>query len=148
MLFSHDTKKNGSPLVCILRGVGVAPQTEQAAPDDVSARTTDDLGCYGWRNSPYDGADVLELIQKTGHVAALPYAWIEFAEFNPSEGITLHARGSKVTIRGRNLNKETRPQVRLFEGIVARRVAWVREAERSEDLAAVEAATVVAAITW
>lgn len=47
---------------------------------------------------------------------AVGYGWLERAEFDPSEGITLLIVSQKVRIKGRNLNSEVHPSVRLFEG--------------------------------
>ena len=52
---------------------------------------------------------MLELRKKTGNILAASYSWIEKVKFDPSKGITLHAQGQKIRIRGRNLNGETRP---------------------------------------
>ena len=148
MAFENDGKCRESPLANILRGAAIPPQAERTGLDDARGSIVDGLGCFGWLGSARDRAEALELQLKTGRIAALPYAWIDFAEFDPSEGITLHARGSEITIRGRNLNKEVRPGVRLFQGIAARRVPWVRESERGEDLLADQGATVVEWINW
>jgi hypothetical protein len=55
-----------------------------------------------------------------GNAKALAYSYLVRADFNPSEGITLDFTGYDVTITGRNL----RP---VFEGLVAQRIAVVRE---------------------
>ena len=62
--------------------------------------------------------------------------------------MTIFAAGQKVRIRGRNLNAEVRPSVRLFEGIARHRVPWVREADRSACLQAGDRDTVVDSIEW
>lgn len=72
---------------------------------------------------------MLELRMRTGNIVAIGYAWLERVEFNPSEGITLRLSGKEIKIRGRNLNSEVRPLVRLFDGIVRQRVPWVQEAD-------------------
>lgn len=148
MTLENDKRSRESPLANILRGAAFPPQAERTDHADPAGGVVNDLGCYGWIEGPRERAESLELQLKTGRIAALPYAWIDFAEFDPSEGITLHARGGEITIRGRNLNKETRPGVRLFQGIAARRVPWVRESERADDLAADQGATIVEWINW
>jgi len=70
-------------------------------------------------------------------------SWIECVELNPSEGITLHLHGEKIRIKGRNLNAEIRPEVRLFQGIARHRVAWVQEADRTGSLNGGGQATIV-----
>ena len=91
---------------------------------------------------------MLELRKKSGDVLAIGYQWIERVEFNPTDGITLHIHGDKICIKGRNLNAEIRPEVRLFQGIARHRVAWVQEADRSGSLNGGERATIVEEIVW
>lgn len=108
----------------------------------------DDLGAFGWLRGVRERALMLELRRKTGTVLAVGYGWLEKAEFDPSEGITLYIVGQKVSIQGRNLNSEVRPLVRLFEGITRQRVPWIREASQVEALAAPEGACLVESIKW
>jgi hypothetical protein len=68
-------------------------------------------------------------------------------EFNPIEGITLHVHGEKIRINGRNLNSEVRPEVRLFQGIIRHRVAWVQEVDRPSSLNG-KRTTIIEAIVW
>jgi hypothetical protein len=56
----------------------------------------------------------------TGNAKGLAYSYLVGADFNPSEGIKLDFSGYAVAITGRNL----RP---LFDGLIAQRVAVVRE---------------------
>ena len=79
---------------------------------------------------------------------AVGYSWLERVEFDPSEGITLHLAGQKIRIKGRNLNGEVRPNVRLFQGITRHKVAWIQEADRPTELGAGKQAMVVEAIEW
>lgn len=72
-------------------------------------------------------ATMLELRKKDGNITAIGYAWIEKIEFDPSEGITIHALGQQVKIKGRNLNAEVRPGVSLFQGLTRHRVPWIQE---------------------
>lgn len=108
----------------------------------------DDFGAFGWLRGIRDRAVMLELRRKDGDILAVGYGYLEQAEFCPSEGIVLSIAGRKVRIRGRNLNAEIRPAVRLFEGIARHRVSWVREADRHESLTAADRDTVVDAIVW
>lgn len=120
------------------------PGLEARAPSE----PWEDLGAFGWLRGVRERALMLELRRKTGTVLAVGYGWLERAEFDPSEGITLHILGQKVLIQGRNLNREVRPLVRLFEGITRQRVPWIREASQSESLEAPEGACIVEAIRW
>lgn len=97
----------------------VAASNEQEALDD--------LGAFGFLRGTRDRAIMLELRFRDGRVLALGYSWMDQAEFDPSEGITLHFPGKAVKIVGTCLNAEVRPNVRLFDGIVRHRVLWIRE---------------------
>lgn len=99
------------------------PTTE---PDDPQLET-EDLGSFGWLRGMRERATMLELRKKDGNITAIGYAWIEKIEFDPSEGITIHALGQKVQIQGRHLNSEVRPGVSLFQGLTCHRVPWVGE---------------------
>lgn len=99
------------------------PQTE---PDDPQLET-EDLGSFGWLRGMRERATMLELRKKDGNITAIGYAWIEKIEFDPSEGITIHALGQQVRIQGRNLNAEVRHGVNLFQGLTRHRVPWVAE---------------------
>jgi hypothetical protein len=105
--------------------VGERAATYGAADADLD--DVDDLGAFGWLRGIRDRALMLEMRKRNGNIVAIGYGWIERAEFDPSEGITLHVLGKKVGIKGRNLNQEVRPMVKLFEGIARHRVPWVRE---------------------
>jgi hypothetical protein len=127
-----------------------ARATEPTNKDDnvVELNDVDDLGSFGWLRGMRERAVMLELRKNNGNILAVGYGWIALAEFNPSEGITLSLGGKKVVIKGRNLNEELRPMVRLFEGIVRHRVPWVQEAGETESMAASETATVIESIEW
>ncbi len=108
----------------------------------------DDLIAFGWLRGLRERAVMLEFRKKTGNILALPYGWVERVEFDPSQGITLTAGGQKISIRGRNLNAEARPNVRLFQGIAQHRVPWVQEADEPTNLRADKGATVIEHINW
>jgi hypothetical protein len=110
--------------------------------------TTDDFGAFGWLRGAHDRAVMLELRKKNGNILAVGYSWLEKAEFDPSEGITLFLGGQKITIKGRNLNAESDSRVRLFQGITRHRVPWIQEADQPRRLQASQTATVVEAIEW
>lgn len=114
----------------------------------LEAEAWDNLGCFGWLRGVRDRAPMLELRKKTGNILAVGYAWLERAEFDPSDGITLHLAGQRVHIKGRNLNQDTRPLVRLFEGITRHKVPWIREATQADILTAHTDSCLVEAITW
>jgi hypothetical protein len=116
-----------------------------AAPSETTDEP-DDLGAFGWLRGMHDQALMLELRQKDGTVTALGYAWLERADFDPSEGITLKFAGTKVNITGRQLNGEQRTNVRLFAGIIRHRVPWIQEANGAQVMEPEKGATIIEAI--
>lgn len=120
-------------------------EADQVAAD---ADATDDLGSFGFLRGVRERAVSLELRKKNGNIVAIPYGWIEKLEFDPSDGITLHAGGQKIRIKGRNLNAAIRPTVRLFEGIARHRVAWIQEADEPTRLEADKHTTVIDSIQF
>src|ERR1700722_8214530 len=108
----------------------------------------DDFHSFGWLRGIRERAVMLELRKKSGDVLAIGYGWIERVEFNPTDGISLLANGQQIPIEGRNLNAEARPDVRLFQGIIRHRVAWVQEAVRLGSLNDSERVTIVEEIAW
>lgn len=107
-----------------------------------------DLGAFGWLRGVRDRCPMLELRRKSGDILAVGYGWLERATFDPSEGITLLVAGQKVHIKGRNLNAEVRPLVRLFEGITRHRIPWIRESCRADGIEASADACVIDSIQW
>ena len=114
----------------------------------VDSGGVDDFHSFGWLRGIRERATMLELRKQSGDCLAIGYSWIERVEFNPSDGITLHVHGDKIHIKGRNLNAEARPEVRLFQGIARHRVAWVQEADRPGSLNGSERATIIETIVW
>ena len=108
----------------------------------------DDLGSFGWLRGVRDRAVMLELRKKDGNILAVGYAWLDKAEFDPSIGITLHTGGQTIKLRGRNLNTEARPNVRLFQGITRHRVPWIQEADEPAAMEARGQGTLVEEIEW
>lgn len=108
----------------------------------------EDLGAFGWLRAPRDRAVTLELKKKDGTIVAVAYSFIDRMEFSPTDGITLRCGQEKIRIKGRGLNNELRPQVRLFQGIARHRVPWVQEADASSLLRADKSAVVVEVIEW
>ena len=117
------------------------PDADPAPP--VEGDLADDLGSFGWLRGIRERAVMLELRHRDGSITALGYGWLERADFDPSVGIILHFGGKTVKITGQNLNAESRPNVRLFSGIVRQRVPWIQEAGEAEAIQAPKGATVV-----
>tara|TARA_R110002111_G_scaffold244158_1_gene306285 strand:+ start:1353 stop:1784 length:432 start_codon:yes stop_codon:yes gene_type:complete len=114
---------------------------ELTEPDEAN-----DFKSFGWHRGIRDRALMLELRQKNGNIIALGYSWLERVEFNPSEGITLSFGSEKVQLKGRHLNSETRPQVKLFEGLLRHKVPWVQEADRETHLRSNDTDTLITSI--
>ena len=108
----------------------------------------DDLGTFGWLRGVRDRAVMLELRKKDGNILAVGYAWLDKAEFDPSVGITLHTGGQTIKLRGRNLNTEARPNVRLFQGITRHRVPWIQEADEPAAMEASNNSVLVEEMEW
>lgn len=121
---------------------------EDQPGNSTESEGTEDLGAFGWLRGIRDRAVMLELRKKDGNILALGYGYLDHAEFDPSEGITLSVAGRKIQIKGQGLNREARPTVRLFEGITRHRVPWIQEAEDTFGADNAGAATVVESIRW
>jgi len=106
----------------------------------------EDLGAFGWLRTPRDRAVMVELRKKTGAIVAIAYSYVDRVEFSPSDGITLRCGQEKIRIKGRGLNNEIRPQVRLFQGIARQRVTWIQETDASSLLRADKSAVIVEVI--
>jgi hypothetical protein len=104
---------------------------------------SEDLGAFGWLRGPRERAVMLELRKKDGAIVAVAYGFINRVELNLSEGITLRCGQEKILIKGRGLNAEIRPQIRLFQGITRHRVPWIQEADPTTLLRADKNAIVV-----
>lgn len=122
------------------------PSRGALQPRIADDETPDNLGSFGWLRGQHERAAMLELRKKDGSIVAFAYAWLERAQFDPSEGIVLKFGVEKVKIVGRNLNGEIRPNVRLFAGIVRHRVPWVQEADQAAAMEAGRGAVVIEAI--
>ena len=129
----------------ILERYGARGAAGEGSPD---VESVDDCGAFGWLRGIRESARMLELRKKDGNILAVGYGWLERVEFNPSEGITLSIVGRTIRIKGRHLNGEVRPSVRLFEGITRHRVSWLKEADEPESLEAGDEATVIDKIEW
>ena len=109
---------------------------------------SENLGAFGWLRGPRERAVMLELRKKDGAIVAIAYGFIHRMEFNPGEGIILRCGQDAIRIKGRGLNAEIRPQIRLFQGITRHRVPWITEADQSALLLAGKDVVVVESIEW
>jgi hypothetical protein len=121
---------------------------DPAHTDAGESESLDDLGHFGYLRGTRDRALMLELRKKDGSVRSFGYAWLEEADFDPSEGITLHIAGRKITIRGRHLNSEIRPNVRLYQGIIRHRISWVQEADNATSMESGGKGLIIEKIEW
>jgi hypothetical protein len=108
----------------------------------------EDFGAFGWLRGPRERAAMLELRKKDGAIVAVAYGFINRVEFNPGEGIILRCGQDAIRIKGRRLNAEVRPQIRLFQGITRHRVPWIQEADPASLLRADKNAVIVEFIEW
>ena len=108
----------------------------------------DDFGSFGWLRGVKDRAVMLELRKKDGNILAIGYAWLDKAELDPSIGITLHVGGQTITLKGRNLNTQSCPHVRLFQRITRHRVPWIQEADEPAVMETGVAGTLIEFIQW
>jgi hypothetical protein len=118
------------------------------SPAQLDSGEIDDFHSFGWLRGMRERAIMIELRKKSGDMMAVAYSWIERVDFNPTVGITLHVHGDEIHIKGRNLNSEVRPNVRLFQGIIQQRVAWVRETGRGERSDGGDRTTVIEEFVW
>jgi hypothetical protein len=108
----------------------------------------DDLGCFGWLRGIRDRSLSLELRKANGNIVAIPYHAIDRFEFDPSEGILLSVGGREIRIKGRHLNAEIRPAIRLFEGLTRHRVSWLRETDLRESGVMPDCTAAIDTIVW
>ena len=123
----------------------VGTGTGSAAPETEAA---DNLGAFGFLRGARERATMLELRRKDGNILAVGYGWLDRAEFDPSDGITLHVGGQTIRIKGRNLNIECRPEVRLFSAICRHRVPWLQEADEPARMETDGEGTLIESIEW
>lgn len=146
ILDKYLTRKPDAPTGEHAKGEPAQPASSGGAGGEDA---TDDLGCFGYFRGVRDRAIMLELRKKDGTIAAFSYAYLERADFDPSEGITLHIMGKRIQIKGQNLNGEARPNIRLFHGITRHRVPWVQEGRDDAPASADQKhAPSVSAVLW
>lgn len=119
------------------------PRQSESSPHGGENEGLDDLGAFGFLRGLNVRAIMLELRHKDGRLTAFPYSYLTKVEFDPSEGLTLHFGDNTVKLVGRNLNAETRTNVRLFGALVRHRVPWIQEADRATSLEAPDDAVVI-----
>lgn len=120
-----------------------APRRKDNGAVSMDGDGVEDLIAFGWLRGVQERSIMLEIRHKDGRITAKGYSWLQSAEFDPSTGITLNFSGETVTIKGRNLGAEARPNIRLFAGILRHRVPWIQEADGPTVLEAVKDAVVI-----
>ena len=114
-----------------------------SAPEESDG--AEDYGAFAILRGVRDFARFLQLRMKDGSMIAIGYAWLERVEFQPPS-ITLHFTTQRVTIIGRNLNSEIRPNVRLLDGLLRHRVPWLQQADAATVMEADHRATVIESV--
>jgi hypothetical protein len=125
--------------------------TERVALSDEPAglvEEIDDLGAFGVLRGLHERSQMISLRRKSGEIMSVCYSYIDRMAFDPSEGVTLFCGTRHIIIRGKNLNKEIRPNVSLYFGLTRWRVPWVAEADQSGILQPDKNAVVVESIEW
>jgi hypothetical protein len=120
-----------------------APRRKDNGTVSMDGDGVEDLIAFGWLRGVQERAIMLEIRHKDGRLTAKGYSWLQSAEFDPSTGIMLNFSGETVTIKGRNLGGEARPNIRLFAGILRHRVPWIQEAEGAAVIEAAKDAVVI-----
>jgi hypothetical protein len=115
---------------------------------ELEEEATLDCGAFGWARGLRERCLMLQLRKANGNIRAISYALIDQLDFDPSVGITISAAGQRIVIKGRNLNAEVRPDVRLFDGLTRHRIPWLREATYQEGVKAAAASCVINAVEW
>lgn len=118
------------------------PRTGEGSAE-VEDDLSDDLISFGWLRGIRDQAIMLQVRYRNGTIEAFPYALLSFAQFKRSEGIWLCFGKQTIRIAGRNLDAECRPNLRLFDGIMRRRVTWIQEADEPTAMNAPKGALVI-----
>jgi hypothetical protein len=114
--------------------------------DEIVKEPPEDFGAFGWLRGSRERAVMLEVRRKNGNISAFPYVWLERADFDPSDGITLKCANQTGRLAGRNLNAEVRPQLRLYDGLVRHRVPGLQEADEPSLMEAAEGVTVIESV--
>jgi hypothetical protein len=115
---------------------------------DSDSDELDDYGTFGWLRGVRERVPMLELRKANGDIRALGYAWLHQAEFDPSVGILLSFSTLQVRLRGRLLNAEVRPGVRLFQGILRHKVPYIQEADEATLMRSGSTDPVIERIEW
>jgi hypothetical protein len=88
--------------------------------DEAVERELDEFDCYSLVSSGRTQKLMLDFRLNDGNSFALAYSYLVGISFNPSEGIELDFGMSNVKVTGINL-------MPIYSGLVAQRVAWLRE---------------------
>ncbi len=114
----------------------------------MESEPVDDLRAFGYLRGLRDRCPMLELRKKDGSTLAIGYSWIESIHFDPSDGITVAQAARRIIIRGRHLNQEVRPNVRLFQLLCRHRVLWIQEFDEPALMSVGEGETLIDSLSW
>lgn len=115
----HNSRADAAKRLAELRQEGAGPPAEQAE-EGIIFEPEEDRPAFSMVSADRQRKVMVEFRTKDGNAKARSYSFLAGIDFNPSKGIAMDFSTDKVTITGRNL----RP---LFDGLVAQRVAVVRE---------------------
>lgn len=103
---------------------------------------------FGLLRGHRERAISLEIRKRDGVVLAIPYSRYDQALFDPSEGVFIKFGEQTIRLLGTNLGRELRPNISLITALATHRLAWVREAGKSETLGLTRNQPVVVEVTW
>jgi hypothetical protein len=108
----------------------------------------EDLGAFGFLRGMQARSIMVELRRRGGETLAVAYGFIDRVHLDPSDSITLYCGRRTITIRGKNLNYEIRPNFTLFRALICARAPWLAETDQSAMLQSGTHAVVIEAIEW
>jgi hypothetical protein len=126
----HSSKIDAAKRLAELRQENAEP-TAETAHAGIDFEAVEERPAFSILSADRQRKVMVEFRWKQGNAKALAYSYLVALDFDPSEGIAGDFSGYTVKIAGRNL----RP---LFEGLVAQRVAVVREMDDLQAEANVE----------
>ena len=126
----HNSTVDAARRLAELRQANAEP-TADTAEEGINVESMEERPAFSILSADRQRKVMVEFRWKHGNAKALAYSYLVALDFDPSEGIAMDFSGYAVKITGRSL----RP---LFEGLVAQRVAVVREMDDLQAEANVE----------
>lgn len=88
--------------------------------DQEAEETISNNPFYGIERQPSERAIMLDVQLESGDRKGLPYTYMGFIDYDPSEGIVIEFMEKKIKILGRNLSK-------LYDYFLQHRVTFIKE---------------------